>query len=441
MVSFEEFLKRCKNFHGDRFDYSKSNFMHMNKEITITCKEHGDFKQTPEQHLIFKKCCKQCKRISPRRKTTQKFIEESVKKHGNRYDYSKVDYIGITHKVTIICSVHGEFSQKPGDHINGRGCDKCGGTYQLTTDDFLQRMKNIPHFAERNYDFSKVVYRSANSKVVVTCPKHGEWQAKPSMLMMGIGCRQCVARVFTTVSFIEEANRVHKNKYDYSKCVYTGMENKVIIVCPIHGIEFHHKPQTHLVGRSGCKKCKSEVYSRISSDTQEDWLKKANKISNSRFLFDKVKYVNYKTPVIVTCVKHNKDFKIKPVAFIQGQGCPICAESSGERRVRTYFTDKNICFVPQHSFDDCVYRNKLKFDFAVLNQNKSVKFLVEYHGEQHYTPIKHFGGEKTFKQTQIRDNIKLQYAQNNNIPLLVIPYTDNNIEETLSNFLGNQTLL
>ena len=68
----------------------------------------------------------------------KKFIEKSIKKHGDKYDYSKVEYINNRTKVCIICSEHGEFWQTPNKHLSGRGCSKCSGKYKKTTEDFIK---------------------------------------------------------------------------------------------------------------------------------------------------------------------------------------------------------------------------------------------------------------------------------------------------------------
>lgn len=104
-------------------------------------------------------------------------------------------------------------------------------------------------------------------------------------------------------------------------------------------------------------------------------------------------------------------------------GCAI--QSSGERYISSVLTELDAKFIDQYVFSDCKYKQLLKFDFAIFNDNKLL-YLIEYDGKQHFEPIDWFGGIKGFEETQIRDNIKNEYCQKHNIPLLRFPYTLSN---------------
>lgn len=110
---------------------------------------------------------------------TKVFIRKALKVHGNWYDYSKVEYKGSRTKVTIICPIHKDFEQTPTNHLNDKGCNKCGnlnrGKYHvLTTQTFIERSKSIHN---NKYDYSKVNYINNRTKICIICPEHGEfWQ-------------------------------------------------------------------------------------------------------------------------------------------------------------------------------------------------------------------------------------------------------------------------
>lgn len=104
-------------------------------------------------------------------------------------------------------------------------------------------------------------------------------------------------------------------------------------------------------------------------------------------------------------------------------GCAI--QSSGERYILSVLKELDVIFINQYTFSDCKYKQLLKFDFAIFNDNKLL-YLIEYDGKQHFEPIDWFGGIKGFEETQIRDNIKNEYCQKHNIPLLRFPYTLSN---------------
>lgn len=101
-------------------------------------------------------------------------------------------------------------------------------------------------------------------------------------------------------------------------------------------------------------------------------------------------------------------------------GCAI--QSSGERCVLSVLEECCISFVEQYSFSDCKYKQSLRFDFAIFNDERLI-YLIEYDGKQHFEPIEWFGGIEGFKKTKIRDNIKNEFCKNRNIPLLRLPYT------------------
>ena len=177
------------------------------------------------------------------------------------------------------------FGKKPNDHLGGHGCPKCSGKYAPTTEEWIASARKVH---DNKYDYSKVKYINANTKVCIICPKHGEFWQTPSSHLKGCGCPKCSADnlreryTSTKEEFIEKAHEVHKEKYDYSKVKYVNCETKVCIICPEHG-EFWQKPVSHTQG-CGCPKCNLSHLERslmnylddvgITYDSQKrfDWL-------------------------------------------------------------------------------------------------------------------------------------------------------------------------
>ncbi len=121
--SVEKFVEDAKIIHNDLYDYSKVNYTGNRNKIIIICKIHGEFEQSPCNHLQKAGCLKCSGKYKP---NTIEFIEKSKYIHGNLYDYSKVNYINCSSKVIIICKIHGEFEQTPNCHIHSKqGCPKC----------------------------------------------------------------------------------------------------------------------------------------------------------------------------------------------------------------------------------------------------------------------------------------------------------------------------
>lgn len=120
-------INQFKEVHKDMYDYSKVKYTDSKNKVVITCKEHGDFKQGPHEHLIGQGCkeCKRYSRLDGRRLTTEKFIKKSNKVHDNLYTYKKSDVKGNKNNVIITCKEHGDFKQTPNSHLKGRGCREC----------------------------------------------------------------------------------------------------------------------------------------------------------------------------------------------------------------------------------------------------------------------------------------------------------------------------
>lgn len=191
-----------------------------------------------------------------RKKTTEEFIHEARKKHGNKYDYSMVKYVNNHTKICIICPKHGEFWQRPADHIRGVGCSKCGVENRsekntLTKEEFIKKARK--EHGDK-YDYSKVDYVNCETKVCIICPEHGEFWQQAKSHTRGTGCPKCGGTgVLTKEEWVTEAHKVHGNKYDYSKVRYVNNKTKVTIICPEH-LEFEQRPTDHIKGQ-GCPKC------------------------------------------------------------------------------------------------------------------------------------------------------------------------------------------
>jgi hypothetical protein len=123
----DDFIKKAKEIHGDFYDYTNLIYSGALKPVTIKCPLHGEFTQIANNHLNGSSC-KQCsldKISSDFSDDVETFIEKAKKKHGNKYDYSKVKYTGSINLVTIICPKHGDFNQSASSHKAGRGCPVC----------------------------------------------------------------------------------------------------------------------------------------------------------------------------------------------------------------------------------------------------------------------------------------------------------------------------
>ena len=358
-----EFIKKAREIHGDKYDYSKVDYINNKTKVCIICPEHGEFWQKPNYHLSACGCPKcKCDKIKKTKYiTTESFIQKAHEVHESKYDYSKVEYKGIFEKVCIICPEHGEFWQTPNNHLNNkRGCPKCGVKAvwdkrgRITTESFIQKAHEVH---EGKYDYSKSNFTRKDIKLCIICPEHGEFWQTPSKHLNGQGCPKCQGKNRTTKEFIEKSCKTHNNKYNYSKVDYINSDTKVCIICPEHG-EFWQTPNNHLNNKRGCPKCAIE-YNVYENRLYEELLK-------------------------VFCEE----------------------EIILQYRNKTILGLKSIdIFFPKYSIG------------------------IEYQGRQHFMPVTKFGGEKGFKATQIRDKEKLQKCKNHNIDLLYFTYDKKDIPD------------
>ena len=267
-MNTEEFINKANKVHNGKYDYSKVEYVNAKTKICIICPEHGEFWQTPNNHLSGKGCalCANENKLHLYNKSNDKFISEAQMIHYDKYDYSKVEYVNAYTKVCIICPIHGEFWQTPHNHLQGQGCPKCSPTLKLNKDVFIEN-SNKKHNGK--YDYSKVKYINNRTKVCIICTEHGEFWQTPSNHMYGYGCAKCANSLnaenhtSNTDIFIEKAKLMHLNKYDYSKVKYINNRTKVCIICPEHG-EFWQTPDAHLSNK-GCPKC-----GRVMSNPEDE---------------------------------------------------------------------------------------------------------------------------------------------------------------------------
>lgn len=358
----KEFIENAFKIHGNKYDYSLVKYLKNNIKVKIICPLHGIFEQRPANHINISHGCPKCstkKNSKLRRKTTEKFIEDAIKIHSDKYDYSLVDYKNNYIKVKIICKKHGIFKQRPNNHLNSGGCPKCAGK-NLITKNITEKFKEVHG---DKYDYSLVEYNNSHKKIKIKCTKHGIFEQTSDNHLNGRGCPKCAGRNLITKDIIEKFEEIHGDKYVYSNVNYKNSKVKVEIICPVHGV-----------------------------------------------------------------------FEQTSINHLSGRGCPVCRISGGENKIIKTLNEFSIKYDFQKTFDGCKYKQLLQFDFYLPEFN----VCIEYDGKQHYKPIDWFGGEENFKKQQLRDEIKEDYCKNNGIDLLRIPYTEfDNIKEIIINKIRN----
>jgi hypothetical protein len=256
-ITTSEFIERAKSVHGDRYDYSKTFITSMVKNTTITCPIHGDFETRAANHLLGVGCseCSGNKKL-----TTESFIKKAHLVHGDRYDYSKVNYVGAKTKVVIICKEHGEFEQEPTNHLMGSGCIKCAGIHKSNTVEFVTRAKLV-HGNKYDYSKVNYSTTNEKVSIICSTHGEFKQTPYGHLSGLGCKkCGYKITADSTKISlseFIERAVSVHNNAYDYSLVRYDTTKDKIKIRCNKHGV-FEQECDSHLQGH-GCPTCGSQM--------------------------------------------------------------------------------------------------------------------------------------------------------------------------------------
>jgi hypothetical protein len=184
--------------------------------------------------------------------TKDDFILESIKIHGDKYDYSLVDYKKSGEKVVIICRKHGPFEQRANNHLIGRGCYLCKNTKLYNSKKFIKLSSKVHN---NKYDYKKTIYNGSHNKVIITCKEHGDFNQLPTNHLSGKGCLKCSTESTRLMinDFIDRSNIIHEFKYDYNLSEYKNSRTKILIFCKDHGY-FNQTPANHLQGQ-GCPRC------------------------------------------------------------------------------------------------------------------------------------------------------------------------------------------
>lgn len=198
--------------------------------------------------------------------TKIEFIKKSIQKHGNFYDYSISEYINQNIKLKIICPKHGIFEQRPDHHLKGHKCKKCSVQSEIHLKnrklEYINFLNNAIKVHGIKYDYSKVEYKSAKTKIIIICSKHGNFMQTPDNHLQGKECLKCsneknaFNQTKTLSEFIKESIKIHGNAYSYVNSKYIHNKEKIEIICPTHG-SFFQMPYNHLQGK-GCKLCSNK---------------------------------------------------------------------------------------------------------------------------------------------------------------------------------------
>lgn len=360
-ITTEEYIRRAKTVHGDKYSYELTKYVDRNTPITITCPIHGPFKVHPYTHVRLGTGCSKCaldKTIRTCSMTTESFIKRAKEYIGSHYDYSKVEYKNAHTPVIIGCPIHGWFTKYPMEiQQQKRGCPKCSKE--------RRRLKRATGLSE----------------------------------------------------FIERSNQVHAFKYNYNKVVYINQHTHVTINCPIHG-DFNQLPQDHLRGK-GCPKC-FNLY--INGRTKEDLLKDFSEKHLGKYTYPNLPdRANNRVYVDIICPKHGL-FRQRIANHLRGDGCPSCRNSRQENILEEHCTKRHITYIREKTFPWLKRKGHMYVDFFLPKYKVAIEcqgaqhFRIEVpHNRFKYT-------NEDYDDIRNRDELKYKLCNEHGIRVLFFCY-------------------
>lgn len=488
LMSTQEFIKRSKAIHGDKYDYSESSFIGWKKPIDIICKKH-DYKFTlimAQAHLgVSKQGCPICSaekiaqyyaekskateerrrkkreekaklqkerkpfvlsedkkqeiRLKCKKKKQERFLQKARAKYGDTYDYSLVDYENKDKTVNIICKVHGVFPITPRTFLFGsnnrtaHGCFKCEGIKEqkkITQDVFLQTVRE--KHGEK-WDLSTVQYRNKHQILGLSCPDCNEsFNTTTEKLMDGLGCPRCEGRIKDLRYYVEEAKKVHGDEYNYSECYLSHNKSGAIMLnnirCKHHGL-YSTRADVHIKLKCKCPKC-NVPQNRLSPEQRRDaYIRRAiERHGEGRFDYSQVDYHRKRDKVKIRCIIHDYWFYQSLEEHTKKRsmgGCPLCSETTGEREVRLHLQKKHIDYTAQKIIEN-IRPQELKLQYLRVDfYLEKYRLFIEYNGEQHYKNCGWYKNSKrNLEMQQLRDEVLREYCQKYNYNLLEIKYSD-----------------
>lgn len=292
---------------------------------------------------------------------------------------------------------------------------------KMTHKEFIEKLES-----KRNDVVCEGTYCGSMNKIPFRCKKCGTiWLAKPSNILYGKGCPGCKNKK-THDKFVEEMKLINDSVIIVGK--YIKDSSKILCRCRECGYEWHQTPNNLLTKKCGCPICAAKKRNRENTLTHEEFMYKTiGKISPFIDIIGKYEKSNKK--ILCKCKKCGYEWYQLPVNILHGNSCPSCASSKLEDLVKSVLDKNNVKYVEKVSSDIFPWIGKQHLDFYLPDNG----LAIECQGEQHFKPVKHFGGYNNFIDTIVRDKKKNDLCKNNGIKILYViqkeysKYTNENI--------------
>lgn len=439
-----------KNAHQLDYEKVKQEFSDRNYEllsnpgfkrtdyIEYICKEHIDYGVQKIKYIYFSNSnqgCKLCgrKKQGKSRQIPEDEIKQLTESKGFIYQSKITDK---QTKIRYICKKHRDKGIQEMGLANMRrskgNCPYCIGRYKNTSVFKNEISTKFPHITVLDE------YQDAHTKMQFYCSEDSYlWVSTPNaILKQKYGCPRCANRITaknktkTHEKFIKELETQNVNVEILSQ--YTGTDLPIECKCKIHQYVWTTTPKTLLRHPYSCLECVKERLHKQYAKTHNQFIQELNKVNPDIVVLDK--YHNCKTKIKCHCKIHDFIWDASPTKLLYRKtGCPKCSTTSGEQKLCQILDNMGYTYELQKKYPDCKHVLPLRFDCYI----PSLNLLLEYDGETHYQIIPYSSNMeiniKRFEQQQRNDQIKNEYCQKHNIPLIRIPYWEkNNMEEFLN---------
>lgn len=444
-LTHEQFMERFykKNKHAQNIEVLGT-YVNTNTKILCKCKVCEHEWAPTAGSLLNGKGCPECSgKIKP---THEQFMKNFYKKNKHAQDIEILGIYKNNHtKIKCKCKIdEHQWEATPNNLLNGSGCPKCAGKIKPTTEEFINELQQInPNI--------KVLgtYINSQTKILCKCKIDGyEWEALPNHLLNGHGCPKCGIKrasgnnTKTHEQFMQ--NLYEKNiQAQNIEIIGTYIKDSVKIKCrcKICDHEWTVRPNSLLHG-CGCPKCGKKRAAQKQSKTHEQFIIELHQINPDIEILGH--YKNNKTKIKCRCKKCGHEWSTKPDDLLKEHGCPKCNISRGEKRIAQYLDNLGIDYI----YNMCYFKDLVGTGGGLLRPDfiiPSLKIWIEYDGMQHSKPVNFRGAMSEqqlhyrFKYTQQNDQIKNQYAKDNNWTLIRIPFTEyDNIEQILAEYIEQE---
>jgi very-short-patch-repair endonuclease len=321
--SKNDFIEKSIRFHGDVYDYSSVKYINDLTDVEIICKIHGVFHQKPNVH--YRSGCSKCgllKRANSRKNSIDELLSKFEDNHGDKFDYSHMNYVKMRNKVEIKCNKHNIFFlQTPEKHLSSKtgGCPKCNsiGKGTMTTERFIEKSKE-KHGCDK-YIYDLVNYIKSNKKVKIVCKNHGEFEITPNHHIRGGGCSKCSCNhKYNINDLIKIFINLYGDKYEYDFSDYKNIRSKITVKCKNHS--YFETTGVILLNGYGCSSCGKKS---IGEERISNYLIKNNIVYQKQKSFNGCIYVNkmqfdFFLPHKNICIEYDGKQHFEPIEYFGG---------------------------------------------------------------------------------------------------------------------------